>query len=55
MRFEIPHAGFGMTNDYFVKNPGIYLVTDKISDPDILSSSFPQLKNRITAPDNKEK
>lgn len=37
----------GMINDYFVKNPGIYLVTDKISDPDILSSSFPQLKNRM--------
>lgn len=34
-------------NDHFMKTPGIYLVTDKVSDPDVLGKYFPELKERM--------
>ena len=36
-----------MVNDYFMKDSTLYLVTDKISDPAILSEFFPYLKKRM--------
>ena len=34
-------------NIFFERNDSLYLVTDKISDPDVLQSYFPQLKERM--------
>lgn len=34
-------------NDYFMRNRNIYLVTDKVSDPDILARYFPDLRERM--------
>ena len=34
-------------NDFFELNDGLFLVTDKVSDPDILQRYFPNLKKRM--------
>lgn len=34
-------------NTFFEQHPGLYLVTDKISDPALLSCYFPNLKDRM--------
>ena len=36
-----------MINGYFVQNKDIYLVTDKVSNPNILARNFPELKDRM--------
>lgn len=36
-----------MINGYFMRNRNIYLVTDKVSDTDILARYFPELKDRM--------
>lgn len=36
-----------MVNDFFVNDTSLYLVTDKISDPQLLAGSFPTLKHRM--------
>lgn len=36
-----------MINGYFMRNRNIYLVTDKVSDPDILARYFPDLRERM--------
>ncbi len=36
-----------MINDFFEKNGTLYLVTDKISDPNVLGRNFPALKERM--------
>lgn len=37
----------GMINDFFMQNTTLYLVTDKISDPEVLKQYFPDLKQRM--------
>lgn len=34
-------------NSFFEQNDSLYLVTDKVSDPDVLQEHFPSLKNRM--------
>ena len=34
-------------NTFFERNDSLYLVTDKISDPDVLQNHFPNLKERM--------
>ena len=34
-------------NDFFMQHDSLYLVTDKVSDPAVLSSYFPELKERM--------
>ena len=34
-------------NGFFERNDSLYLVTDKISDPDVLQRCFPNLKERM--------
>lgn len=36
-----------MIDSIFVANPNLFLVTDKVSDADVLESYFPRLKDRI--------
>lgn len=36
-----------MINEFFMKDTALYLVTDKISDPEVLRQYFPDLKQRM--------
>ena len=36
-----------MLNDFFMNDTSLYLVTDKVSDPNLLASNFPALKHRM--------
>jgi hypothetical protein len=34
-------------NSFFEQNDSLYLVTDKVSDPEVLQGHFPSLKHRM--------
>lgn len=34
-------------NDFFIRNEGVFLVTDKVSSPKVLAEYFPNLKQRM--------